>query len=343
MRSHILTLLASTALAVPALAQGNPNIPMPTAEDPNMRTTPYSPNARVRLVGTVGKSMLISFAAGEQIKRLVFGDQSEGEMIFEAPDDGNDADKGGEGAGKQAALGNQLPLWPKKAGYTTLQVITKRPDAPDRPYQFALEARDPPAECKSKTEVCDDPRATYGLTFHYPADEQAAKVRQVEEARQRWLAEAPVRAQRREAVQFVTARERLEVSFFEYGHRCMNWRYEAEANDAGRALLVPDKLADNGSETAFQYVGNRQMPSFFTLAPDGKSEQPVMPSFRNNDIAVLPLTAREIHVRTGDAVLYVHNRSYKPEGCDPGTFTGRPDVVRGVRRTSYPAASNPPQ
>lgn len=315
--------------AAPAV---DPNTPVRTAEDANMRVVPYSPGARVRLVGTVGTSVVLTFASDEQIKRVVFGDGGE---TWEGPD--------GEEI-KQVPLNNHLNLWPKKPGYTTLQVVTRRGDGTDRPYQFALVAREPKPACRAAVEpaVCDDPEATYGLRFGYPDDERAAKAAEAAERSRRWRDEAPLRAQRQAHAQLVAARDRLEVDFFA-GGACRNWRYEAEGNAAGKAALVPDDVADNGQETAFRFKGGREVPAFFIPAANGKDEQPIRPNHRGGDAAVLPLVAPEIRLRLGDAVLHVYNRDpdrgRKVAECEPGTGTTSPDVVRGLRRAPPPSVA----
>lgn len=305
-----------------------------------MRVVDYSPNARVRAVGTVGyTSLLLSFAPDEQIKRVVFGDGGE---TWDGPD--------GEEI-KQVPLNNHLNLWPKKPGYTTLQVITRRANGSDRPYQFALVAREPTPACRTAPApaVCDDPDATYGLSFRYPEDERAVRAAEAAERARRWRDEAPLRAERQAQAQLVAARDRLEVDFFA-GGACRNWMYEAEGNAAGKAALVPDDVADNGQEVAFRFKGGREVPAFLLPAANGKDEQPVRPSYRGGDVAVLPLVAPEIRLRLGDAVLHVYNRDpdrgRKVAECDPGTGTTSPDVVRALRRAPPPmrvtAAAGPP-
>lgn len=322
MRTTAFALLAATALTAPAVAQpANPNLPTVRAEDRNMRVQNYSPFVRTRLVGTVNMPILVTLDPAEEIKRIIVADPK----VVEGPDPKQV---------KETPLGNNFPLYPATPGYTTVQIVTQRPGLPDRPYQFAIEVRAAPDSCRERAGECDDPEATYGLSFRYPEEEAAAQAaaREAEArvARERWAAAQPARQAARMQAQQAAMRGRLEVDFFN-GGGYRNWRYEAEGNAAGRAALVPDKVTDNGQETAFLYAGNRPVPAFFTVAPDG-SEQTVHPVMRAGTV-VLPQVTKEWRVRMGDAVLVVHNRAYSAAGYNPGTGTTSPDVVRVVRQT----------
>lgn len=302
----------------PVASAPNPNIPVSTPEDHNVRTIAYSPHIRVRLVGTIGMATSITFDPNEQVKRVVFGDSG---ATWDTPDDEEI---------KQVPLNNHLHLWPKAAGYTTLHVFTQRDGGPDRPYLFAVEARKKPGDCEDNPVGCDDPEATYALIFRYPEDERLAKEREREAERQRRLDEAPKRAQIRAIAQREAARDRLEVDFFN-GGGCRTWQYTAEANEAGWAFLMPDQgPTDNGGETAFRYANGRPMPTFYTVAADGKTEQPVLPAVRPDGTAVLPLVTSEIRIRLGDAVMYVHRAKDAPRcPTNPPYDAG---VARTVRR-----------
>jgi type IV secretory pathway VirB9-like protein len=336
-------ILAVGAVAVPAMAQKRegPNWPQVAEHDANMRVVDYHPAARVRITGTIGvSSVMLTFGPEEQVERVVFGDDGETweGLVADAPGGGFAEERKNASAGM--GLKNNLPIFPKASGYTTMQVITILPSGQRRPYQFALVAKPRPDTCSGKIDVCDDPEATYGLRFRYPDDDRAAQAKARADQAERARAAQPERVQQQAVAQLAAARERLEVGFFEQATACRNWLYEGDGNESGKATLVPDNLADNGEVTAFQFRGGRQMPAFFTVAADGKTEQPVFPSYRNNDIAILPVVAKEIRLRLGDAVLHVYNRDpdfrRKVAECDPGTFTGRPDIVRGVRRAPPP-------
>lgn len=317
MRCFAFALLAATALAAPAFAApapADPNMPKPAAEDPNMRTQVYCADCRTRIVGVIGTSTVITFCPAEQVKRVIFGD---GGATWRGP---------GADEIQAAPLKNNLPLWPVKEGYTTLQVITTVPGEPDRAYQFAVRAKAPPAACEG---VCDDPAATYGLRFLYPEEERRAREAERDAKREAAKAQAAVRASQAEEgrarLRRVAARGRLRVDNF-YGGPLRNWLYEARG-DRG---LAPDEVSDNGQETTFLYRGQRRLPAFFIVTPDGQ-EQSILPTIRA-DMAVLPVTARQIRLRLGGLVLDVFNRGHDPAGVNYGTYTTSPDVVRQVRR-----------
>ncbi|TPG46003.1 hypothetical protein EAH89_25610 [Roseomonas nepalensis] len=339
-----LSLLASTALAAPALAQGAPapvseaaspvaqaNIPRPDLEDQNMRSQDYRPGARTRLVVAVGRSFVLTFGPTEQIVHIIIGD---GNKTISPP--GAAVATDGQAAAPQAPLRNNLPMWVEAPGYTTLQVITQVAGGqqPDRAYQFTVQARNLPASCADEA-VCEDSQFTYGLIFRYPDEDrrkrEAEAAARREEAWARAAAAAPLREESRRQARTQMAAARLAVDYFGAGAACRNWLYEGEANEAGR-VFIPEKVTDNGQETAFLYPGDRPLPAFFTVNPDG-SEAAVFPVMKAPDTAVLPTTAREIRLRAGDAVVHIYNRN--PDfgrNCDPGTGTTSPDVVRVVRR-----------
>lgn len=339
-------LLVSTTIAAPAFAQGAPTPPPPAAatvaaanlpradlEDQNMRTQDYRPGVRTRLVVAVGRSFVLTFGPSEQIVHIVIGD---GNKTISPPSAAAAAE--GQTAGPQAPLRNNLPMWVEAPGYTTLQVITQVAGGqqPDRAYQFTVQAKNLPTDCADEA-VCEDREFTYGLIFRYPDEDrrkrEAEAAARREEARARAAAAAPLREESRRQARTQLAAARLAVDYFGAGAACRNWLYEGEANDAGRAF-IPEKVTDNGQETAFLYSGDRPLPAFFVVNPDG-SEASVFPIMKATDTAVLPTTAREIRLRAGEGVVHIYNRN--PDfgrNCDPGTGTTSPDVVRVVRRVA---------
>ncbi|MCB4824170.1 TrbG/VirB9 family P-type conjugative transfer protein [Roseicella aerolata] len=304
------TLAAALALPCPAAALDEPR-PVDPAE-PHMRTLPYNPAGRTLLVGTVGRATVITFGPDEQVKRVVLGVEN----FWEPPN---------AQALAQSPLNNVLPLWAVAPGRTTLQVVTARHGAPDRVYQFAAEVRPLPRTCgpDGRAECPDDPAATYGLAFTYPADERARREAEAAEARRQAAERATASRARREAE---VARDRLAVDF-----ACRNWTFEGR----GSADLVPDETCDDGQRTAFRYLGNRQVPSVFAVDASG-AEQSVQAFARPANEPglrgiwwIVPGVHRELRLRLpGGAVLAVYNRAYDPVGRNPGTGTMHPDVVR---------------
>jgi len=307
-------LAAALALPFPAAALDEPR-PVDPAE-PHMRTLAYNPAGRTLLVGTVGRATVITFGPDEQVKRVVLGV----ETVWEPPN---------AQALAQSPLNNVLPLWAVAPGRTTLQVVTARHGAPDRVYQFAAEVRPLPRTCgpDGRAECADDPAATYGLAFTYPDDERARREAEAAQARREATERAAAFRARREAE---VARDRLAVDF-----ACRNWTFEGR----GSADLVPDETCDDGQRTAFRYLGNRQVPSVFTVDASG-AEQLVQAVARPANEPglrgiwwIVPGVHRELRLRLpGNAVLAVYNRAYDPVGRDPATGTTHPDVVRELAR-----------
>jgi type IV secretory pathway VirB9-like protein len=318
MRALLLSAVAVSALAASARALDTPQ-PI-SAGEPHMRSQVYDPAGRTELIGSPGRATIITFDHREEIKRVVTGTEG----IWNVPD---------REELQNAPLNNILPLWADKPGRTTIQVVTARPGLPDRVYQLAAEVRPPLKACgASRQDECpDDPNAIYGLTFVYPEDEKARREAAAAEARREaavWAATA------RGAREAAVARARLAVDF-----ACRNWMFEAKGDPA----MAPDETCDNGQQTAFRYLGGREVPSVFTLDASGK-EQAVQAAARPaNEVGlrgiwwIVPGVHRVLHLRLpGGGVLYVFNRNYDPVGTGTGTGTTSPDVIREVVQAGAP-------
>ena len=313
MRAALLGGVAALSLATSALALDTPQ-PV-RGNEPQMRSLVYNPAGRTLLIGTIGRSVILSFGEGENIKRVVTGDEDTwekptAEQVSTSP------------------LGNNLPLWPKTVGRTTMQVVTSRPNgATDRVYQFATEVRALPLRCGDQSPCHDDPEATYGLSFLYPQDD-------VERRRVAAIADAPARAARvqmvnqqasagRARLTSATARDRLAVDF-----RCTNWLFEGR----GSTALAPDEPCDDGQNTGFRYAGQRPLPSVFLVGADG-AEEAIRPTMRGEWL-IVPYLRAEIRLRLGNEVVALYNRGINLSAPGPGTGTVSPDVVREVVQAS---------
>ena len=168
-RSPVLALLASCALASPALAVQDPRA---GRYDARVRTVAYNPMNVVRLIGGTFASTEIVFAPSETITQVAIGD-ADGWLA--------------------APTGNMLFLKPTEVrAPTNAQVVTKRADGSFRSYQFELVAHagtaDHPAE-----------GAQFAVNFVYPDDARQS----AEAAREKEAATADERtAQARLAVDF---------------------------------------------------------------------------------------------------------------------------------------------
>lgn len=327
MKKIILALLATTALSASVLA-ADPNVPIRAADNPNMRFIAYNPNARVQIIGNINREAVFRFAPDEKVVRVLFGDgttNGDENQTWEGP---NPDDV------KEFPLQNVVYLHPRRLGYTSITIITTSPKG-QRPYRFAGLVR-PIPPCAPRVEFCDDPDATYGLTFTYPEDEAAAKVEAAraaaEERRALAEAERPAREARAVAIRNAAMSARLRTDHLA-GGECRNWNYEGEANAEARALWPVERLpvTDNGQETTFVFEGNLPVPNFYLPSPDGKTESPIMASSPALGTFILPVVAPQLRLRLGSAVMYVNRVRSLPASCVSRTGTTSPDVARVVR------------
>jgi type IV secretory pathway VirB9-like protein len=295
-----------------------------------MQAVEASPLKRIRLNGVIGRVVNITFSPKEAIYRVVFGTAG----IWEGPQAGNN--------GQAVALKNNLPLWPVQPGRTNLVVTTVDADGREHPYQFDLTALPAPVDstealaslASTKTgapEEADD--ITYGLIVRNGEAERAEKA---EKARAAAEARAAFVQQRQAAVRETQARSSLAASTDagEPGPGC-NPRYVGW----GSTAIAPVSVCDNGQMTFLRYQGQLRPPSVFVLGPDGK-EQALIP-FMRGDTLVVPRVAKELHLYSGQTVLYIFNRAYDPAGvnpatgglADPGTGTVSPAVRRVLRNS----------
>lgn len=337
--SLILALAAGTALAPAAtLASSSPTPAPASASGPidHMQAVTASALKRIRLTGIVGRVVNITFNPKEAIYRVAFGTAG----IWEGPQAG--------GNGQTVALKNNLPLWPVQPGHTNLVVTTVDADGHEYPYQFDLTALPAQSEVPALTaslvstgagakvanDASDDvSEATFGLIVK---NSEAERAEQEEKARVAREARAAQWQQRQAAAHAAQARASLAASNAagEPGSSC-NPRYVGW----GSGAIAPVSVCDNGQMTFLRYQGQLRPPSVFVLGPDGK-EQALIP-FMRGDTLVVPRVAKEMHLYSGQTVLYIFNRAYDPAGvspatgglADPGTGTVSPGVRRVLRST----------
>lgn len=292
-------------LAMPAAALEIPH-PVPGG-DPHAQVAVYNPAQSVLLVGAVGRSLVIKFADDEQIAQVDFETppNRDGKAVPSPWQSPTAAEV------KNHQLGSVLSLWAKAAGRSSLQVITRRKDGNPRIYLFQLIALpQQPETCA--TDDCDDPRIATGLTFLYPADARKARIVETQAARVK-LAEKAAEA-------------RLKTDIF-YGVR--NWDYVAKGKPRAVKDLAPDAVSDNSEVTAFQYRGNRSVPSIYIVSPDG-TERQVTPIPDQNLLVVYEISA-EWRLRSGSEVIDIFDKAFNPVGVNPWTGTTSPDVIRVVK------------
>lgn len=334
MRASLIVALATGTALAPGAVFGAPSLE-PTRSGPvdHMQAVTASALKRIRLTGIVGRVVNITFNPKEAIYRVAFGTAG----IWEGPQAG--------GNGQAVALKNNLPLWPVQPGHTNLVVTTVDADGHEYPYQFdltALPARsEDPAltaslastrtSAKTDEDVGDASDATFGLIVR---NSEAERAEQEEKARAAHEARILQWQQRQAAARAVQARASLAASNAagEPGPSC-NPRYVGW----GSTAIAPVSVCDNGQMTFLRYQGQLRPPSVFVLGPDGK-EQALIP-FMRGDTLVVPRVAKEMHLYSGQTVLYIFNRAYNPAGvspvtgglADPDTGTVSPGVRRVLR------------
>lgn len=302
-------LLAGTMLAAPAFADpAKPNPP-----DPNIRVAAFNPLRRVTIIGTINRVTNITYAKAQQVVRVTLGDD-----VWEGPSPDEL---------KSQPLKNNLPLWPRKPGRTNLVVTTEDDKGTTRSYQYVLISR--PAQEQ------DDPEATYGLIQTDPTQElverTAAAQITVTAQRTAWRAARAAKLEADARAKLVSDRAAAPKNLHYTG-----W---------GSASIAPTggQVNDDGQMTYLLYAGGSRVPAVFSVAADGVSEQTEMTSM-DGQWLVVHRVANELHLRLGNAVLYVFNRAYNPVGinpatgrqADPETGTSSPNVHRLLRRASLP-------
>lgn len=345
-----LAVTAGVALAAPTAVQAAPALQSPGTDlaDPtdHMQAVAASPLKRIRLTGIVGRVVNITFSPKEAIYRVAFGTEG----IWEGPQAGSN--------GQAVPLKNNLPLWPVAPGHTNLIVTTVDADGHEYPYQFdlrSLPARpETPAAGASLAstgsvgteEAADAQEATFGLIVR---NSEAEREEQAAKARAAYQARLAAWQQRQAAARDAQARTTLAASSGgPWASSTAPFALSGEPSPAcnpryvgwGSTAIAPVSVCDNGQMTFLRYQGQLRPPSVFILGPDGK-EQALIP-FMRGDTLVVPRVAKEMHLYSGQTVLYLFNRAYNPAGinpatgtlADPGTGTTSPGVQRVLKRAA---------
>ena len=184
---------------------------------------------------------------------------------------------------------NMLFLKPRqKAAPTNAVVQTALKDGKLRVYNFRLAAEDAPAPDMMK------------IKFVYPGD--------ISQERQQAAAE---RAARQEAER-VTAQASSAIYT---GTR--NWAYSV----TGSTAYVPAAVWDNGRATAFQFVGQTELPAIYAV--DSEGNERLAPSHTQDNLVVVHDVAARWRVRSGGSVLCIYNEDFRPSwGPERSNGTG---------------------
>lgn len=305
MRRLALALLGCTALTALSWAAETPR---PGTRDPTMRTQPYRADTRIQLIGTLRRSTTITFGSDESVVRVILGDDD----ILEGPDPSTQG---------SSPLRHHLPLWPKRAGRTNFQVITSAPGRPDRLYQFVMVVRDAPADGD------DDPEATYGLTFTYPAQRPPAQE-----------SERVARQERQEAERVAARLSPVTgpAAAAQPGSAYINYRYVAR----GDRDLAPVAIGDDAVETIIVFHPSFPVPAVFWVNhAGGVPTEHAMTLDRRGMAFVAHGIYEVLRLRSGAKVLDIHNVGYAQSAQQQAAWeverrgTTRRGVVRDVRRS----------
>ena len=304
MKLHLPSLALALSVALPTASLAL-ETPTPSKFDPHMRTAPYRAGDRVLLEDTLGRSLTITFSPKEHIALVIFGDSlaNGSTPAWEGPDQKQLANQ---------SLGNVLPLWPLRPGQEDMQVITKDDVGERKVYQFELVAMPAPAASDPcSQDDCDDPNATYGLTFTYPDDVRAAQIAA-------WRASQAQRAKQ-------LAEDRLATDIFS-GPR--NWKYMAQGKDKN---LAPTEVSDNGRVTAFRFVNNTEIPAIYAVTGKGLKDERLLAWSMQDDMVVVQETDARFRLRLGSEVLDIINEGYVPGGINYRTGTVSASVIREIK------------
>jgi len=142
----------------------------------------------------------------------------------------------------------------------------------------------------------------YRIQFHYPLDEQAARIKD-DEAK---------------ATKAVMARKPAP----------RNWNYTMQVGDASESI-APTMAYDDGRFTYLRFPNNRDFPAVFMVAAD-KSES-LVNTHTDKDILVIQRVAKELVLRLGNEVVGVYNEGYDKDGLAPTDGTSVPGVKRVIK------------
>jgi type IV secretion system protein VirB9 len=198
--------------------------------------------------------------------------------------------------------GNVVMLWSGDAPVPPRSMFIRSRSSVDgktRTYALLVDTR--PAD-----------QAALSFTFTYPADDAAARA-----------------ALWRQAVVDRDQKATQAVLDAASGAADSNVRYVLRGETAADWDLLPKReVSDNGTDTHFHFPGAMRVPIIYAVNPDGK-EAVVEPTFNSQtSVATVHQLARVFHLRDGDALLCVFNRSFDPIGVRSSTGTISPDVER---------------
>ncbi len=200
-----------------------------------------------------------------------------------------------------AAETNILFIKPREKGTPTNLIVTTRRGAELRNYTFELGIR-------SGAITANSPDTYFQVRFRYPQDERTAA--------------AQLLARQAGMIEKARTGLMLDHAVVE-GPRNLNYTIQ------GSSRLQPSEVSDNGQFTVLRFPANQELPSFFTVNPDGSESQ--VPFDVRDEFVVIHTVAPKLVLRRGREVLCIFNEAVRPYGVNQGTYTASPSVERTTR------------
>jgi hypothetical protein len=310
-------LLAGTALT--SAAQAKSRCPLPTDHDNGLYVVAYSMTCRQTIVGTVDQPTTITFPVHEQVLRVNQTGAPGNTGAWEGGKLPAACAKATSSPPAGCILGNNLTLWPTKAGTSLMTVITVTAGGQQKPYAFLMKAEPPPKDGAAPTTM-------QGFIFKGGAPTTLVLA---QDARPRW------RQPRTRKIKDDPPSENPFAGFAAQG--C---HYTLKGNP--HSPIAPLCPIDNGRWVAMRYPGLAHKPAFWVLespgncgADDGKNEM-LARQHVSGDYLVIEQTFSRGCLRLGANVLEVINNGYNPAGNPTGTGTTDPAYRRDLLQANYP-------
>jgi hypothetical protein len=316
---HIRTMLLASAASVAMCGGAMADVPS------HIKRVACSPFARTEIVGILGHPTVITFPPGEKFyrapmtgKKTTEGAQEQGAWSGVSAEDGKDA-----------PLGNNVPLWPVATDRATITVITVTGDDQhivQHAYPFLLSA------LPNTPDALDNPTVTLNLI----CSGKGVAAPTVEAPAVAPAAHAPVRpVQYTQAqIQAWTARQKEKREDADLHLRTDSFngadgicRYHAQGHKPN--ALQPRCPMDNGIWALIRFPGLSKKPAVYVVG-DGFEDERLARQHADGDFVVVEEIAPRLRLRLGDAVLDVVNDAYDPAGKPTGTGTIAPSVTRDL-------------
>lgn len=231
--------------------------------DSRIQTTPYKANDVVLIRAAIGRAVHVVLGEGEEVREMATGNSEAWEI-------------------KDAK--NSIYMKPKLPDAETNLLVTTN----KRPYSFDL-------------RVVEANKATYRLTFTYPAEEMAAKQQQLE-------------------------KNKIHFSF-ETPPKIANDNYTITIGENSEEIR-PVSAFDDGTFTYVKFKRGLEMPVIFKQTDDKKEE--IINSHVKGDWVVLHGIYKNMMIRAGSAVIALHNEGYQIGSVGTETGTSSELILREV-------------